>query len=213
MTTPDHIKRIIERLEPTDREALDQHLSILIENRDKAEHQAGILGDKLEDMTCKAGDLGDKVEELKSLRNRAGVELEHALQARVKGITWCPSDRLGRVVLLSQKVDELRQERDALAAHAKALTDSFDLLIASSDGVAGLHMNGDLAPWGELTEGGRFEEWLLPLSKTPAASLAEVRAQAIEQFAKDELSHNNVESFSMKNATLRYADRIRKEAQ
>lgn len=30
-------------------------------------------------------------------------------------------------------------------------------LISESDGVAGLHLNGDLAPWGELVAGGRFE--------------------------------------------------------
>ena len=38
-------------------------------------------------------------------------------------------------------------------------------LINESYGVAGLHLNGDVAPWDELLEGGKFEEWLLPLGK------------------------------------------------
>lgn len=33
-------------------------------------------------------------------------------------------------------------------------------LIEHSKGVAGLHMNGDIAPWQELLEGGSCEDWL-----------------------------------------------------
>ena len=41
-------------------------------------------------------------------------------------------------------------------------------LISNSDGVAGLHLNGDVAPWTDLLEGGRHEEWLLSLSNSEA---------------------------------------------
>lgn len=34
-------------------------------------------------------------------------------------------------------------------------------LMAASRGVDGLHLNGDIATWSELLEGGRFEEWLI----------------------------------------------------
>jgi hypothetical protein len=37
-----------------------------------------------------------------------------------------------------------------------------------SAGVYGLHLNGDMAPWGDLEEGGRFER-LLSMSKARAA--------------------------------------------
>jgi hypothetical protein len=37
-------------------------------------------------------------------------------------------------------------------------------LMESSVGVVGLHMNGDVATWSDLEEGGRFEEWLMSLS-------------------------------------------------
>lgn len=38
--------------------------------------------------------------------------------------------------------------------------DAVQDLINNSYGVAGLHLNGDVAPWDELLEGGRFEGWL-----------------------------------------------------
>lgn len=34
------------------------------------------------------------------------------------------------------------------------------ILIDNSQGVAGLHLNGDVAKWSDLLIGGRFEEWL-----------------------------------------------------
>ncbi len=34
-------------------------------------------------------------------------------------------------------------------------------LMDNSSGVDGLHLNGDIAPWGELRTGGKFEEWLV----------------------------------------------------
>lgn len=38
---------------------------------------------------------------------------------------------------------------------------SINDLIESSEGVAGLHLNGDVASWGSLRVGGRFESWLI----------------------------------------------------
>ena len=58
----------------------------------------------------------------------------------------------------------LTAERDAALAElaelrqaARFLVDDIDSLISESEGVAGLHLNGDLADWGELVPGGRFE--------------------------------------------------------
>lgn len=45
----------------------------------------------------------------------------------------------------------------------RKIVSDLDDLIASSEGVAGLHRNGDIAPWEELTEGGQFESWLSSL--------------------------------------------------
>lgn len=40
---------------------------------------------------------------------------------------------------------------------AARLVDELDALVSESDGVSGLHLNGNLAPWEELLPGGRFE--------------------------------------------------------
>jgi len=66
---------------------------------------------------------------------------------------------------------------ELLAEAEKALAsivETLDELIAESGGVYGLHLNGDGAPWSEITEGGRFEGWLLPL-ETARATLAKLR--------------------------------------
>lgn len=46
-----------------------------------------------------------------------------------------------------------KEWREALAG----LVDDIEGLMCESDGVTGLHMNGDVARWGELLPGGRFE--------------------------------------------------------
>lgn len=71
----------------------------------------------------------------------------------------------------------LKDERDALAAHVECLTNDIMELIESSEGVYGLHLNGDPAAWNELLAGGRFEGWLMVLSEAPATSLANHRAR------------------------------------
>lgn len=45
----------------------------------------------------------------------------------------------------------------------RTLVDDLDDLIANSEGVAGLHVNGDIAPWRDLTMGGQYQEWLASL--------------------------------------------------
>jgi hypothetical protein len=48
---------------------------------------------------------------------------------------------------------------------AGQLVADLDALISDSKGVAGLHLNGDVAPWDDLCEGGRFESWLSSLEQ------------------------------------------------
>ena len=52
---------------------------------------------------------------------------------------------------------QAKDERDELLAALKGLVDDIRGLMDESDGVAGLHLNGDLAPWSELDSGGMFE--------------------------------------------------------
>lgn len=58
--------------------------------------------------------------------------------------------------------DLLTQAADTIEMQAKAIA-AVVALIGDSYGVAGLHLNGHVAPWHELREGGRYEEWLMDL--------------------------------------------------
>ncbi len=59
-------------------------------------------------------------------------------------------DQHGLLAEIEQAIAAKQQGLDAVAA-----------LIAESYGVAGLHLNGDVATWDELRSGGRYEDWLL----------------------------------------------------
>lgn len=69
------------------------------------------------------------------------------------------------------EIRALRATEQALREMVKAL--EFGLsevatLMDESEGVAGLHLNGDVAPWSELRSGGRFEAWLLGFDEARA---------------------------------------------
>lgn len=57
-------------------------------------------------------------------------------------------------------VQLLNKQNELISKLRKGL-DAADALMRESRGVAGLHLNGDLATWDELRTGGRFEEWLI----------------------------------------------------
>lgn len=62
--------------------------------------------------------------------------------------------------------------RSELSAARRGLR-SVQTLIDHSYGVAGLHLNGDEAPWESLMEGGFYEVWLLDFSKAIDAAMGE----------------------------------------
>jgi len=70
--------------------------------------------------------------------------------------------------LSRQEAAGLRERNAALQAGLSELSKAVHDLIDHSEGVAGLHLNGELAPWHSLTEGGQFEAWLLALSDADA---------------------------------------------
>lgn len=52
------------------------------------------------------------------------------------------------------------ERKNLLIQQQEAAIDCVTELINNSNGVAGLHLNGDLAEWDELLLGGVHEEWL-----------------------------------------------------
>lgn len=55
------------------------------------------------------------------------------------------------------EIESLRMQNAILRQGLRAV----ETLMAESHGVAGLHLNGDSASWGDLRQGGRHEEWLI----------------------------------------------------
>ena len=60
-------------------------------------------------------------------------------------------------VRLAGENEELERVQGVLVESAQGLLMDVQDLINESEGVAGFHLNGDVAPWGELLSGGRFE--------------------------------------------------------
>ena len=58
------------------------------------------------------------------------------------------------------KQDENKRLREVIKKLANGIK-AVRALIDESEGVYGLHLNGDLVSWGELQEGGWLEEWLI----------------------------------------------------
>jgi len=70
-----------------------------------------------------------------------------------------PNGLLPPALLLVSRTS-LARSFDKATADLRELPKSLTGLIAESDGVAGLHLNGDDAPWGSLMDEGEFGDWL-----------------------------------------------------
>lgn len=64
-----------------------------------------------------------------------------------------------QIIALTQacRLEELEKENQQLRGMLGQLHEELRGLISESSGVAGLHLNGDLATWDELLPGGMFE--------------------------------------------------------
>ena len=92
-------------------------------------------------------------------------ELDDYVAEKLKDAQLAYEKAAEAAMLLNFKVEELTRQRDL----AVSALNSVSALIDNSTGVAGLHLNGDVAPWEELRTGGRFESWLLEFDEALAA--------------------------------------------
>ena len=87
------------------------------------------------------------------------MELEEKLRKHALedfGCTYCD--------LFYESAKEIERLRKKEKLFSKLAVD-IRALIKDSYGVSGLHLNGDVAPWYELLDGGRYCEWLQSLSE------------------------------------------------
>ena len=75
---------------------------------------------------------------------------------------------------LTTEVAELKEELDCLPIEQnewlRAGIEAVSNLINESHGVAGLHLNDEVAPWADLQAGGQFEEWLKDFNEAADAA-------------------------------------------
>lgn len=74
-----------------------------------------------------------------------------------------------------------------LLAQLKGLLSDIQGLMGESSGVYGLHLNGDVSPWSELEEGGRFERLTHLSSAQEVISEAEAEAEAESEAAQQQI--------------------------
>lgn len=70
------------------------------------------------------------------------------------------SHELERLRRRCEELETLANKQDAEIERLKGGLCAVNSLINNSQGIYGLHLNGEPAPWGELRTGGAFEEWL-----------------------------------------------------
>ncbi len=87
------------------------------------------------------------------IRDAFSREIVHVLPAQLVGAQEIDAAFIVKAV----------NNHDKLIEALTKLVSDLDYLIGESYGVTGLHQNGETAPWGDLTRGGRFEEWLMAL--------------------------------------------------
>ena len=85
------------------------------------------------------------------------------------------------------EIERLRALNERLVDAAAQFADDLDALVGESEGIAGLHLNGDVAPWDEVLPGGRYETWLGSLDELDAAIRAVREGQSTA--ARQEPSH------------------------
>ncbi|PTR05381.1 MULTISPECIES: hypothetical protein [unclassified Novosphingobium] len=111
-----------------------------------------------------------------------------------------------------------RASYDEVVNALRALRKDIDDLVNHSQGVAGLHMNGDIAEWDSLLPGGSFENWMLsvsdadevlarveiPADPQPAPLTAEALADALGCFwnAAITAAHNARDPVAMSVASV-----------
>jgi hypothetical protein len=97
-----------------------------------------------EELAAKSREIAELKERVEDERAAGRRMAERALDTTPRGREWLAEYR------------ELKVFRE----RAEKALNAVKLLMENSHGVAGLHLNGDIAPWDELRTDGKFEEWL-----------------------------------------------------
>lgn len=99
-----------------------------------------------------------------SVQRESGSRIFGEAAAEIERLTAEVLRQTTHKIYRQETIAKLLARNELLEAGLKSVAD----LVGESGGVYGLHLNGDLCPWGDLLEGGRFEEWLINFSLAAA---------------------------------------------
>lgn len=149
-------------------ERLEKALDVVCTQMREAEAREGELWELLQDL----------IEYIPNIEHRnamIGVYLPTLLIEKARQVLSRPRPAiLARLERMEKENERLENNTQALAEKAAQMAEAekaliklvsaLDDLIGESQGVYGLHLNGDPSPWAELLPGGTFEEWLSALT-------------------------------------------------
>lgn len=107
-----------------------------------------------------------------------GDALDNMLDDRVC-VVLGSKDSFHRTPVFRRQIPAEQPVNARLLGALSALLDDIEGLIGESSGVYGLHLNGDVSPWSELEEGGRFERLSSMSSAREAIAAAESAPKAV----------------------------------
>lgn len=99
-----------------------------------------------------------------SEKYKMAAELAKMARLATAGVHEADRSVIVGLTLGAAEMQKVEMENQDLLAALKECVTAVNDLIAESEGVYGLHLNGDYSPWSEIEEGGRFETWLLPIA-------------------------------------------------
>ena len=112
-------------------------------------------GEKLLDMLASMSLSYDAADDAYQLAGEVVYELDDVKEENI-ALKKRIADLEAQVHHLRDSAQMVPVSREALET-LRLLVYEIDCLVDESDGVYGLHMNGDPSPWGEILPGGRFE--------------------------------------------------------
>ena len=112
-------------------------------------------GEKLLDMLASMSLSYDAADDAYQLAGEVVYELDDVKEENI-ALKKRIADLEAHVHHLRDSAQMVPVSREALET-LRLLVYEIDCLVDESDGVYGLHMNGDPSPWGEILPGGRFE--------------------------------------------------------
>ena len=150
--------------------------------RDEARTWLGAANNEFGSAAWDWPDLWRRISQLKELSNSRWQSL-NAAQDELATLRASEAAAMERVRVLEREcrltqaqVDRMLVNSTKMDANITTLTEAaarvlhdIDDIVANSEGVAGLHMNGEVAEWHSLMSGGSFEAWLRSVEVLRAA--------------------------------------------